>query len=230
MEERPLRRTEEYLLAFWRDLFGSAEIGIHDDFFVLGGHSLLAARLSARITDSFGLELPLAQVFETPTIAELSAYIDDRRAAEQDSRGMSGSAGAERRPCLAPTSSLVRLKAGHDRPPLFCMHNFLGGVSDYLLLARRFGPEQPVYAVQGQGLIDNERPAASVAGMAAHCVKELRKLQPHGPYHLAGASYAGLIAFEAARQLHALGEPVALVALFDTWLPYDLRSWSCRPI
>ncbi len=214
MEERPLSRTEESLLAFWRDLFGRVEIGIHDDFFVLGGHSLLVARLSARIADLFGLELPLVQVFEMPTIAELSAYIDRQCAADQD-------------PQLLP-SSLVRLKTGQPRLPLYCMHNFLGGVSDYLPLARHLGPEQPVYAVQGQGLIDNELPATSVGGMAAHCVKEIRKLQPHGPYHLAGASFAGLVAFEAARQLCAGGEKVALLALFDTWLPYQPSKLQLR--
>ncbi len=206
MEQRPLSRTEQFLLAFWRDLFARGDIGVDDDFFVLGGHSLLSARVSARVTDLFGLELPLAQVFETPTIAELAAYIDDRRAEDEA-------------PHLLP-SSLVRLKPGNGRPPLFCMHTLMGGVSDYLLLARHFGPEQPVYAVQGQGLIDNVLPAATVSGMAAHCVKEIRKLQPHGPYHLVGASFAGLVAFEAARQLRAVGEEVALLALFDTWLPY----------
>ncbi|MEO6458555.1 MAG: thioesterase domain-containing protein [Chloroflexia bacterium] len=214
MSERPLSATEEYLLAFWRDLFARGDIGVDDDFFVLGGHSLLAARLSTRVADLFGLEVPLAQVFETPTIAELSAYIDGQRAVDQD-------------PALLP-SSLVRLKPGTARPPLFCMHTLMGGVSDYLLFARQFGSEQPVYAVQGQGLIDNELPASTVEGMAAHCVKEIRKLQPQGPYHLVGASFAGLVVFEAARQLRAAGENVALLALFDTWLPYRPSSLQLK--
>jgi len=101
------------------------------------------------------------------------------------------------------------------------MPDLLGGVGSYLLLARHLASPQAVYAVQGRGLVGAERPLTTIGGMAAHGIRELRKLQPHGPYHLAGASFAGLIAFEAARQLRAQGEEVALVALFDTWLPYN---------
>lgn len=52
--------------------------------------------------------------------------------------------------------------------------------------------------------------------MAAHYVKEIRELQPTGPYHLGGRSFGGNVAFEMARQLRAAGEEVALVAVMDS--------------
>jgi aspartate racemase len=55
--------------------------------------------------------------------------------------------------------------------------------------------------------------------MAAHYIKEMRALQPEGPYHLGGSSFGGLIAFEMAQQLHAQGQEVGLLALFDTYAP-----------
>ena len=54
--------------------------------------------------------------------------------------------------------------------------------------------------------------------MCGHYLRKIREVQPHGPYTLAGWSMGGLIAMEAARQLTAAGEHVALVALVDTYL------------
>jgi thioesterase domain-containing protein len=56
----------------------------------------------------------------------------------------------------------------------------------------------------------------------------IRDLQPHGPYHLAGLCFGGIVAYEVARQLEAQGEVVALVALFDSYLPHALHSDPLR--
>jgi amino acid adenylation domain-containing protein len=51
-------------------------IGAHDNFFLLGGHSLLGTQLIARVNESFGVELPLLQLFDHPTLAEMSDAIE----------------------------------------------------------------------------------------------------------------------------------------------------------
>jgi aspartate racemase len=55
--------------------------------------------------------------------------------------------------------------------------------------------------------------------MAAHYIKEIRELQPEGPYYMGGTSAGGMVAFEMAQQLVAAGQDVAVLALFDTWGP-----------
>jgi acyl carrier protein len=50
---------------------------VNDNFFFLGGHSLLGTQLIARVRDSFGVELPLRTVFDLPTVAEISAAIEN---------------------------------------------------------------------------------------------------------------------------------------------------------
>lgn len=67
----------------WGELLGIDGIGIHDDFFDLGGHSLLATQLVSRMRDKYKVELPLRDLFESPTIATISAIIQKNKT-EQD--------------------------------------------------------------------------------------------------------------------------------------------------
>ncbi len=70
----PRNSIEAQLLQLWDGLLG-VKAGIGDNFFELGGHSLLATQLVSRIRESFGVQVPLKRVFETPTIAGLAEYI-----------------------------------------------------------------------------------------------------------------------------------------------------------
>ncbi|SEL54946.1 non-ribosomal peptide synthetase, partial [Nitrosovibrio tenuis] len=67
--------AEAKLVAIWQQMLGVRHIGIHDNFFTLGGHSLLATQVISRLRDEFGVEVPLQQIFETPTIADLASVV-----------------------------------------------------------------------------------------------------------------------------------------------------------
>jgi hypothetical protein len=73
--EAPRTPVEEGLARIWSDLLGLAWVGIHDNFFDLGGHSLLAVRVISHVRTSFGVELPLRTVFETPILGDLAVAI-----------------------------------------------------------------------------------------------------------------------------------------------------------
>jgi acyl carrier protein len=77
MGAEPETETERILAGMWEILLGNGPVGRHDDFFALGGHSLLAVQISSRVHDRFGVALPLRQIFETPTIAALSRFVED---------------------------------------------------------------------------------------------------------------------------------------------------------
>ncbi len=68
----PRTPIEETLVDIWGKLLGIEKIGIHDNFFTLGGHSLLATQVISWIRKLFQVEIPLSQLFESPTIAELA--------------------------------------------------------------------------------------------------------------------------------------------------------------
>ncbi|MFD0579127.1 amino acid adenylation domain-containing protein [Dactylosporangium darangshiense] len=68
--------TEQVLAGIWAELLGVARVGAADNFFALGGHSLLATQVVTRVRAVFDVEVPVAALFDTPTIAGLAARID----------------------------------------------------------------------------------------------------------------------------------------------------------
>lgn len=75
----PRNYIEKTLSEIWQDLFKFEKIGINDNFFDLGGHSLDAASMTAKIYKEFYVELPLREIFMTPTIKGVSEYIKNAK-------------------------------------------------------------------------------------------------------------------------------------------------------
>jgi len=71
----PQTATQKTLASVWASVLGLKIVGIHDDFFDIGGQSLLIMRVQSRIRDIFQVELPLNQLFEVRTIAELAQVL-----------------------------------------------------------------------------------------------------------------------------------------------------------
>ncbi|RTZ29485.1 amino acid adenylation domain-containing protein, partial [Paenibacillus polymyxa] len=75
----PSGEIEEKLALLWRDILGIEKVGRNDNFFMLGGHSLKATSLVARIHKEFNIDIPLKEIFKTPTILEIARYIKDSK-------------------------------------------------------------------------------------------------------------------------------------------------------
>ncbi|MFI6510693.1 AMP-binding protein [Streptosporangium sp. NPDC050855] len=190
----PRDPVEGRVAAIWEELFDVPMVGVFDDFFDLGGHSLLALRLAVRIRREFGRDLPVATVLASPTVAGLADVL--------------------RRPEDLSEQRLVTLNAEGDRPPIVLVHALGGQVFRYQPMARRLGPDQPVYAIAAAGLAPGEDPHTTMADMVEDYVERLRAVRPHGPYVLGGFCIGGNIAMEMARRLRDLGEEVPLLVLF----------------
>ncbi len=76
----PQNQLQQQLVEIWQTLLGVSHIGIEAHFFDLGGHSLKAMNLQAILQQKFAVQLSLQQLFKTPTIATLAAFIAQQRA------------------------------------------------------------------------------------------------------------------------------------------------------
>ena len=71
----PRNPAERHLAAMWEDLLGIEQVGVYDNFFELGGHSLAGTQMVSRVRAELHVEVPLAQLFAAPTVAELAAAL-----------------------------------------------------------------------------------------------------------------------------------------------------------
>ncbi|HEX8559175.1 MAG TPA: amino acid adenylation domain-containing protein, partial [Pyrinomonadaceae bacterium] len=78
----PGTQTEELLARIWVQVLGVEQVGVNDNFFELGGHSLLATQVMLRVRETFGVEPPLRELFDSPTVAGLGRSVDARKRAE----------------------------------------------------------------------------------------------------------------------------------------------------
>ncbi|HEY2738150.1 MAG TPA: amino acid adenylation domain-containing protein, partial [Thermoanaerobaculia bacterium] len=77
----PRTPVEELLAAIWSDVLGVERVGVADSFFDLGGHSLLATQVMSRLRRTFGVEMPLRDLFATPRLADLAVRVEAALAA-----------------------------------------------------------------------------------------------------------------------------------------------------
>ena len=217
----PRTDLERSLAGFFLELLGVQEVGVEDSFFDLGGHSLVAVRLFAMIRKAYGLDLPLATLFQAPTISALAALIETRIGPQGDPAPGAAAAGPGVADAAPRFTHLVAMSGGAagGGTPLFIVAGMFGNVLNLRALAQRIAPDRPVWGLQARGLFGDAAPHDSFAAAAESCLSEIRQIQPHGPYLLAGFSGGGLTALEIARQLDAAGEAIGRLVMLDTPIP-----------
>jgi hypothetical protein len=92
----------------------------------------------------------------------------------------------------------------------------------YHELSDHLGEDQPVYGLNSPGVLGLPIPD-SLEELAANMIREMREIQPHGPYLLVGYCSGGTTALEIARQLINEGEQVAMLAMIETY------NWLTAP-
>jgi len=195
----PSDDCERELLTIWQDVLKLAKIGIDDNFFDLGGTSLQALMVFAKIEARLGCSLSPSTLVQAPTIARLAEFI----------RATTG---------IVASQSLVPLRASGTGLPLFLASGREYLVINYRHLVRDLKSDRPVYGLQPPPLDGKHSISRTIEAMAADRIVEIRRVQPHGPYFLAGGSFGGRLSFEIAQQLVRAGECVRFLGLIDTYL------------
>ena len=188
--------AEEKLALIWSDLLQVNAVDSQDDFFDLGGHSLLVATLQSRIHAGFGRRIPMAALFHSATLEQQALLLEPEK--------------------LAAPAGIIPLQTKGERPPLF----WLCPPPDIGRLAGALGADQPVMGVElTQTDIDVLSDAPSMERIATRFMQSILRAQPRGPFYLGGLCVGGIVAFETAAQMIALGHDVRLLVLLDAQNP-----------
>ncbi|EMI55463.1 pyoverdine synthetase D [Rhodopirellula sallentina SM41] len=195
----------------WQSVLGVDGLDSESHFFDCGGDSLSAAILFTRLEKEFGKAVSMTKLVSSPTIGELAeVYRQNESHVEEywndlvrlDPRGKIDR--DQRR-------DTQRLQA-----PLFCFPGIDGHLLNFREIAAMLGEDRDVYGVQPIGLDGERSQPEAIEDLARQHVEMIRRVTPHGPYHLAGFSFGGVVAYEVAQQLRRCGETVTL-AIIDAF-------------
>jgi amino acid adenylation domain-containing protein len=199
---RPETPMERLVAGVFERTLNIGSIGRKDDFFELGGDSLKAVEACVEICRLTGSNQALGALQHASTVADLAGILSDTV-----SRG-----------CLVP------LQSQGDGGVLFSVHAHMGHVFNLRQLAAQFAPERRFFGLQAKGLDGIDRPDTTLDAMAATYVNCIRKIQPKGPYLIAGYCFGSWVAVEMARQLRLSGEHVMELLLIDPQPPSGLLN------
>ncbi len=193
----PETETEKAVAKVWSEVLQIEKIGIDDNFFEMGGTSIMAVKVIAEIEKSTGKRFPLSVLFEYSTVEKFAKLLNEGGEIDSD--------------CIVP------IKSNGSKVPLFIVH---GGGLDVLYFAnmsKHLDEEQPLYGLQGVGSRGFDDWYESIEDMAANYIQAIVKINPDGPYALAGYCVGGIVAFEMTRQLKDQGKEVSLTVLLDSY-------------
>ena len=190
---------ERQLVILWEEILDVRPIGIDDNVFLdLSADSLSTTRVASEIRRRHGRDITPTTLLGADSVRRQAAIL------------RSGDSRAE---------TILTLQRKGKATPLFLVHAAGGWAFPYVALARYLGTDRPIHAFQAPQLHHGDVTTLSVTAIASAYIDALRKIQPRGPYHIAGWSFGGLVAFEMANQLRASGETIGKLVLFDTTPP-----------
>jgi len=194
----PRTEEENIVATIWKESLNIENIDIFSDFFEMGGHSIKGVKVMIEIEKHTGKRIPLSALFKYSTVEKFAKLLNTGTEIYSD--------------CLVP------IKPQGNKAPLFIVHGAGLNVLNFINLSKHFDPDQPIYGIQGTKPKGFDGWYESIEAMAAHYIDAIIKVNPKGPYALAGFSFGGIVAFEMTRQLKAQGKKVSLTALLDSYV------------
>lgn len=204
--------TEGRLILIWRKALEMHDIEPETHFFESGGDSLLAMSVVIDVENVFGVSVPPDALFSWPRFHDFARIVERNRNHPVDIRH---------------DRTVFPVVAEGTGAPLF-----FSNINFQLAQRGHWNVGCPLYAVSQWALGKGFVKANSIEALAAAQIKEIRKLQPRGPYRVGGYSMGGLIATEIAAQLQEHGQEVELLFLLDPMAPVryvDAKSGAVVP-
>ena len=185
------------LTKLWEKILNVRPIGLRDNFFDLGGNSLVAVRLFSEMRKLFGRGFALSVAIPGADGGKAGGHYSERRVVAAVDIPRPDTGGGKQ--------AAVFLRAWRRR-----QH------SPVRELAQHLGADYPFYGLQARGLDGGSDYLTTTEAMAESYLREIRELQPEGPYYLGGFCMGGQVAVEIAQRLVREGQQVNLLFVIDT--------------
>lgn len=213
----PRTESESLLVRIWQEVLKLPRVGVQDRFLEIGGDSFLATLLVYRISQETGVQLTLVDFANAPTIEEQVRVIENLK---------------QGRP-ITPKTGLLELTIINENgknPPIFMVPANPINSLNLPNLGRGLGKDYPLFGLTPYPTRFGDQDV--IEEVVALNLREIRTLQPQGPYYLGGNCSGGIVALEIARQLKLAGENVPFVFMIEAYgLNYPRRkSWIPAPI
>lgn len=214
--EPPVGHVEAAIAHIWARELRLDTVGRHENIYSLGADSLTVQKILVVLAEQAGVTLTLGDAAAAPTVALMAERVAARRSGARRRAWLPHRRASDD---LAPTT--VELRKGQGRT-VFCFTGAGGSALGFVPFAdclSRVDGMGSVYAFAPNGLDNVGVPDWTVGAAVRRHLRDLRRIQPTGPYILVGHSLGGLLALEAAHRLRADGEDVEMVVVLDTVVP-----------
>lgn len=198
LEAKPPETLQNKIAALMASLLDGVTPNLTDDFFELGGDSLGALTFTVALEQKLGISLPPAIFAHAPTLENVLAFVQTQINSASSGR-----------------LSIVSVQTGTSGKGLFITPGLWGNSGYAHNLAIEMGPEFSVWTFHITAPANWALRFHSVPELARECCTLMQTVQPQGPYHIAGHSFGGMIAFEMGRQLFASGQAVGTLSIID---------------
>ncbi|MCZ4077638.1 non-ribosomal peptide synthetase [Rhodococcus sp. H36-A4] len=196
--------TERWIGKIVQQELGLDEIDRDADFAALGATSLALTTIVVGVRQSFHVEISTEELAHAMNIRSLARTVDTKLADVDRDTARSSHDGV-----------VVPLRSEGSAAPLFVIAGAGVPAVGLIPLANHLDHDRPVYAIQAKGLGRRALPDRSTSRAARRYVREIRRIQPQGPYLLVGHSLGAWIALDMAHILESDGDIVAELILLD---------------
>lgn len=204
----PETKTEKIIADLISDMFekDENEIGIETSLFDLGLDSIALIKFLFVLQNKLGMEdtISLSLALTSPTVGGMGKALDTL---ETEKGG--------------PYNPVVPLQANGTKTPLWLVHPGVGEILVFLNLAKTF-TDRPIYALRARGFNAGDEVFGSLDEVITTYYDNIKRVQPQGPYAIAGYSFGAMLVFEVVKRLEENGDEVKFFGSFN--LPPHIKE------
>lgn len=193
----PRNLQESVIREIWQEILHVEEIYIDDDFFELGGNSINIVQVSKQIERKLQVIINPSEIIAYSKLKDLAKFIIESSQIDESNR----------------LKHIFKINQSTSKEKIFLFH---GGDSDiyyYRYLAKLLEHKYSVYGIQPKGLDGKDSLPVSYYEMLYDYIKEIKKIQPNGPYILGGYCVGGYCSYDTTKIFELQGEKVTLIQI-----------------